>query len=310
MKNLRATWVALAIMSVGVNAVACASCGCSLSSDWGTQGVSSGEGLRFDLRYDYLNQNQMRSGTRSAVSTGEQELYTKNNYLTAAVDYNWNENWGVNIQLPYINRSHATNGDPAQPALSTSKTESIGDVKIIGRYSGFGDGTVGLQFGLKLPTGSHTQNFNAGDAAGTPLDRGLQPGSGTTDALIGVYKFGFISQNWDYFTQALAQLPMNSKDEYKPGNALNLNLGMRYMGFESFTPQLQINARVSAKDSGAQASPNDSGGKTIYLSPGVTVPVSEAVRVYGFIQVPIYQNLNGFQLAPKYTVSVGTRLDF
>ena len=308
-KSSLALLVTASVFATG-SALACASCGCSLSSDWGTQGVSSGEGLRFDLRYDYLNQNQMRSGTRTAVSTGEQELYTKNNYLAATVDYNWNEDWGVNVQLPYIDRSHATNGDPTAPALSTSKTQSLGDVKVIGRYSGFGDGTVGLQFGLKLPTGSHTQNFSAGDAVGTPLDRGLQPGTGTTDAVLGVYKFGSVSQDWDYFTQALVQMPMNARDDYRPGNSLNLNVGMRYMGFETFTPQLQINARVSAKDSGAQAAPNDSGGKTVYLSPGVTVPVNERVKAYGFIQVPIYQNLNGFQLAPKFTLSVGTRIDF
>ena len=59
-----------------------------------------------------------------------------------------------------------------------------------------------------------------------------------------------------------------------------------------------------------RSSPNDSGGKTIYLSPGVTVPVNDRVKVYAFVQLPVYQNLNGFQLAPRYTASVGTRIEF
>jgi hypothetical protein len=310
MKHSKLTVLLPFIFSCGTQVWACSSCGCSLSSDWGSQGVATDEGLRLDLRFDSLNQNQMRSGTAKAISTGEQELYTRNRYLTAALDYNWNERWGINVQLPYIQRSHATLGDPATPAFSASKTDSVGDVKVIARYAGFGDGTWGVQFGLKLPTGSHTQRFNAGDAAGTPLDRGLQPGTGTTDVIAGVYRFGIWSENWDYFVQALAQLPTAAKDDFKPGNALNVNVGFRYMGFESFTPQLQINARISGKDAGAQASPNDSGGKTIYLSPGVTVPVNDRVKVYGFVQLPVYQNLNGFQLAPRYTVSVGTRIEF
>ena len=84
------------------------------------------------------------------------------------------------------------------------------------------------------------------------------------------------------------------------------------MSYESFVPQVQINARWAIKDSGNSpyASPEDSGGQTIYISPGMTVPLSEKIQAYGFVQLPIYQNLNGYQLAPRYTVSVGTRISF
>ncbi|MDR1968337.1 MAG: TonB-dependent receptor [Burkholderiaceae bacterium] len=296
--------------------LACASCGCSLSSDWDSQGLSSGPGLRFDLRYDYLNQNQVRSGTGKVgtwpVDGHEQELYTRNQYITAALDYSASPDWGVNIQVPYIDRAHATNGLAFDGSdAGTSHTQSLGDIKIVGRYTGLTDEkNVGIEFGMKLPTGSYTASFKGGAIAGDQLDRGLQPGTGTTDVILGVFKFAPISQNWDYFVQATAQLPLNGRAGYRPGNALNVNAGFRYMGLGSVVPQLQINGRISAKDSGANATPDDSGGKTIYLSPGVTVAVTEKVKVYGFIQVPIYQNLNGYQLAPKFTVSVGTRFEF
>ena len=82
------------------------------------------------------------------------------------------------------------------------------------------------------------------------------------------------------------------------------------MALDKIVPQIQVNSRVSAKDSGANASPDDSGGKTIYLSPGVTFIASERVTVFGFVQLPIYQNLNGYQLAPKYTASIGASFTF
>jgi hypothetical protein len=292
-------------------AMACASCGCSLSTDWQGQGMTTSQGWHLDLRHDLVNQNQMRSGTGTAATSSatEQELYTRNHYTSVGLDYNWNETWGIQLQLPYIDRDHATNGEDGS-TWSASHTQSLGDIKLVMRYAGLEDDSIGLQFGLKLPTGSFTQNFASGDAAGTVLDRGLQPGSGTTDAILGVYKTGSLSQNWDYFSQAVAQLPLNSRDDYKPGNALNLNLGFSYMGLESVTPQLQLNARVSAKDSGSQATPDDSGGQTLYLSPGVSVPVNDKLKLYGFVQLPIYQNLNGYQLAPTYTASVGLQLAF
>jgi hypothetical protein len=55
----------------------------------------------------------------------------------------------------------------------------------------------GVQFGVKLPTRSIKQNFSGGSVAGVPLGRGLQPGTGTTDAFLGAFKFGSLSQNWD-----------------------------------------------------------------------------------------------------------------
>jgi hypothetical protein len=108
----------------------------------------------------------------------------------------------------------------------------------------------------------------------------------------------------------MAQVPLNSKDEYKPGSSLNLNLGFRYLESEKFTPQIQINARVSNKDSGNNATPDDSGGKTIYLSPGMTFHINKKLNLYTFLQLPVYQNLNGYQLAPKYIVSIGTSFQF
>lgn len=103
---------------------------------------------------------------------------------------------------------------------------------------------------------------------------------------------------------------MNTKDQYRPGNGLNLNLGLRYLGFDAAVPQIQINARRVARDSGARADTVSTGGTLVYLSPGLVVPVSKLASVYGFVQLPIYQNVNGVQLTPKYTASLGVRFSF
>jgi len=44
-------------------AFACSSCGCTLSSDWDSQGFATQSGFRIDLRYDYIDQSQLRGGT-------------------------------------------------------------------------------------------------------------------------------------------------------------------------------------------------------------------------------------------------------
>src|ERR1022692_3153950 len=97
---------------------ACASCGCTLSSNWED---SSQAGFKLDLRYDYINQNQLRSGTTTISPDAasqmsnignrqEVETYTENNYLTASGEYSIDPSWKVSLQIPYIVRHHSTLG--------------------------------------------------------------------------------------------------------------------------------------------------------------------------------------------------------
>ena len=78
------------------DALACAACGCTLSKDWGTQGISATPGFTADLSYDYINQNQQRYGSGSASpsqvnnvwgSGNEVENYTVTRTTTATLNY-------------------------------------------------------------------------------------------------------------------------------------------------------------------------------------------------------------------------------
>ena len=181
-------------------AQACSSCGCTLNSDWASQGYAAGEGIFVDLRYDYINQTELRSG-RNAVNRGgiafpagdETQQLTRSRTYNLGLDYRPVEDWAVNLQVPYLDRFHTTvaGGDTD---VSASQTNGIGDVRLVGRFMGLSeDRNSGLQLGLKLPTGKFHTDFNAGPQTGTPLDRGLQSGTGTTDLILGAYRFGELS---------------------------------------------------------------------------------------------------------------------
>jgi len=291
-------------------AAACSSCGCTLSSDWETQGISTIPGLRLDLRYDHIDQNQLRQGTGTAGSftfpnNGEIELGTLNRYYTISLDYSPSLAWGLNVVVPYIDRPHETI-TPDNTAISSSHTRSLGDVRVIGRYQGLFPGMdTGIMFGLKLPSGSINDNFNSGPDAGDQLDRSLQSGTGSTDLILGVYRFGEFNLNWGWFSQALFQQALNTKEKYRLGKSLNVNFGVRYNLSRMVIPLLQINAQVRGRDSGAEDFSEDTGGKLIYLSPGVTINMAGSWKLYSFVQVPLYQQVNELQLAPKWNFSIG-----
>ena len=322
------------------SAFACASCGCSLNTDYGTQGMSNAGGWTLDLRYDYVNQNQLRAGkgqistiaTAATTNTvtglpAEVEGFTKNKYLTASLDYNDGDQWGLTVHVPYIQRDHMTYGtDPNGPNAQgdyTSKTSGLGDVKLIARYFGWADEKDwGVQFGIKLPTG----RFDRTDTTGTtPVDPGLQLGTKTTDLIFGAYKFGQLTgaSEWGYFVNGQIQRATNSSNipdnlvaitsapgTYRPGNSLNLNLGFNYHGWEQWTPTLQFNYIYKQADGGSAGDTWATGGKLLYLTPGAIVNMTEQMQLLANVQLPIYQNVNGIQLVPKYIASVGVRIGF
>ncbi len=298
-------------------AMACSACGCTLNSDWASQGLAASGGWRFDLRDDYFDQTQLRSGTdavrRSALeipNDNEIQQYTTNRNITASVDYSPNKDWGINVSVPYFNRSHATIGE-GDTDISTSHDSGIGDVRVVARYSGFGaQRSTGFLFGLKLPTGDSSDRFESGPLAGEIVDRGLQLGTGTTDLLVGAYHVGALSNDWGYFGQVIAQQPLNSDDGFKPGTGLNVNLGLRYMASSTFEPELQLNARAEKREQGINADVENSGATLIYLSPGFTWTPARNVSLFAFMQAPLYQRVNGLQLEATRYFSVGVHYHF
>ena len=298
--------------------LACSACGCTLNADWATQGLTSRIGLSADLRVDFFNQDDLRSGTgrvdRAALAlpnAQEIQQHTVNRIGTLTLDYGLTSDWGVTLTLPWISRSHTTIAE-GDTALSSSRSSSVGDVRVLARYTGLSDGQDwGLQFGLKLPTGdSHGVNFDAGPQQGEMLDRGLQPGTGSTDLLVGAFKFGAVNETTDWFGQALLQIPLVADRAFKPGAGANLTAGVRYRGFETVVPQLQFNSRIERRERGSEADTPNSGSTLVYFSPGATFNVSQRTSVYLFGQLPVYQRVNGYQLEPRWSVSAGVHAAF
>lgn len=311
--NITRKMVAAAALAAALPAAhACSSCGCTLSSDWASQGLSAATGLSIDLRHDYFNQDDLRSGThrvdRSRITfPADQEIQrnTANHATTLTLDYGISADWAVALQVPYLLRTHGTVAE-GDTELSTSRSSSLGDVRLLARYQGLSaDRNWGLQLGIKLPTGRTDVNFSTGPQAGEALDRGLQPGTGSTDLLLGAYRHGSLAHNIDYFGQALLQLPLNSKDHFKPGAGLNLSAGVRYVGGGPIVPQLQINVRSERREAGANADVDNAGSTLAYISPGLTATLSDQLKAYAFVQLPIYQRVNGLQIEPRRSVSLG-----
>jgi hypothetical protein len=295
----------------------CSVCGCSLSADWAAQGYSLSTGFETDLRFEYFDQTQLRSGTHavdrdSLTFPNDDEVQQRTLNRNLWLDLNYVSGpWSVALQLPYHDRFHTTIAE-GDTAISTSQASGLGDVRLLARYQLQRERTSSwsLQFGLKLPTGRFDQTFAEGPQAGELLDRGLQLGTGTTDLLAGAAWFARPATNLGMFAQATLDQPLAAREDFLPSSSFNVSGGVRWLNSSHFTPQLQVNVKFEGREHGAEADVENSGSTVIHLSPGVTAELSSKSTAFVFVQLPVYQRVNGLQLAPHWLLSTGLRWKF
>ena len=299
-----------------------ASCGaafCLVNTDWSVQGAWTEPGVRGDLRYESIDQDQPRRGTHN-VAVGEipahhDEVETRNRNLVGTLDWSFAPQWGVSLTIPYVDRFHEhIHNHQGEKIVEQWDFRELGDVRAVGRYEFMRSledpakpSVAGLTFGVKLPTGKHDVKNGDGEEA----ERSLQPGTGTTDVVLGVYwQKALALEDLSWFAQAQGVVPMSSKDGFKPGSQLRVDAGMRQGVLHDGAVMLQLNYVAKGRDSGENAEPEDSGQRVLFASPGVSWNLGRNAQVYAFAQLPLYQYVNGVQLTARYSFVAGVSSRF
>jgi len=311
--------VLIAAFSLQNAQASCGSSFCTVNTNWNMQGVAVEQGWRLDLRGEYIDQDQPWAGS-DEVAVGQfpshhDEVETKNRNLIATLDYAHDERWGLSVSLPVVDREHLHihhhMGDDIPERWDFT---NLGDVRVLARYQWRTEnpeaaslGYYGLNLGLKLPTGSIHERNSDGDLA----ERTLQPGTGSTDLLLGAYYGQHLARyNSGWFAQALLQHRLDTREDYEPGKRVSLDAGYRYDATPALGLMLQLNALYARKDRGSEAESDDSGGRFLFVSPGLSYALTQNLQLYGFFQQPLYQHVNGVQLTSDWSVASGASFRF
>jgi hypothetical protein len=314
----RAVAGAVLLAAFGTAQASCGSAFCSINTDWGSSTAGLSEGSTLDIRYEYIPQDQPRAGSRR-VAVGElprhhDEVHTINRNLVATYSHTFASGWGFSATLPLVDRDHLHIHNHRGGQLPEQwDFRGLGDATVTGRYQRSLAGpdatprTAGLFFGLKLPTG----NTDEANALGQVAERSLQPGTGTTDMILGaIYHQQFAASGAAWFAQVQLQHPLNSRDDYRPGTQFGLDVGYAHPFTTRLSGLLQLNVESKGRDEGAQAEPDDSGGRFVFLSPGLSFKMGERYLAYAYYQYPLYQYVNGVQLTADKAIVVGVSTRF
>lgn len=312
-KRLLSATVSMALVMTAPSALACA-CGCSIF-DVGANAAfpnNADTGLSLYLRYDYMDQDKNWVGASSAPAIWNADKSITTDFFTIGGQYMINHEWGVMVELPVFHRTLTTTGDGTaypQGSIYSSTLTDLGDLMIQGVYAGFSpDMSTGITFGLKLPTGNYTGPYVVGvDGNWDPtFDRDSLPGTGSTDAILGAYHVGPLTDDGklSYFVQGRFQAAFmeraSQQGTYRPGNEFIAGAGLAYnmgagAGFTKIAPVLQLLGQDRHSDSGTDANAS-SGYRRLLIAPGIDLRINK-FKIYADVMIPVAE----FTIAPAAT---------
>lgn len=210
--------------------------------------------------------------------------------------------------VPYIFRTLKF-PDPETGDRINQKDNGIGDLTLISRYTVYANdyrsGTFRLAplVGIKIPTG----------------DNDLKPI--VTDSFD--FQLGLVSTvTWDFGRHEIdadAVYRINTEaDNFDKGDRLTYDLSYQFRVFPWTLPEkglpnfiylvAEANGFFSKKNELSGFSIGDSGGNTIFLSPGVQYSTRRFI-IESSIQLPVAQDLNGNQVETDFIWTLGFRIN-
>ena len=231
--------------------------------------------------------------------------------LLSVAAYGVNAKLAMFAVLPYTNKEATTLAGPGR------SSDGLGDVTVFGRYTLYQKDWTGRTLrvagiaGLKAPTGSDDESDDLGR-----LPVGLQLGSGSWDAFVG----GVVSyQTLDFGIDAQVSYRKNTEASgFEAGDETRLDVSYQHrllpstldLETRSFVyGGVEINAVIRYRHRQNGISLENSGGTTVFLTPGVQYVTRKLIAEIA-IQIPVVQNLNGSTLENDFMIRGGFRINF
>jgi hypothetical protein len=314
--------VLLAVAATRPGVASCGSSSCFLVTH-AEEGVESKGSFQVDLSYRYVDQTKMLEGSHAT----DEVLVPQIDFETETIEPDHHEEIGTRNTMVLLNLAYGITSRVsvfgALPLLVGKAHDHFDDVGTPDEHftnddgtSGFGDVVLGARYALlvkandllmgslavKVPTGPYKLLDSEG-AIGEPT---LQPGTGSYDGLITLYyvRHEFPSK-FEWFVSASERINGRNSLEYSIGDETVFTGGVGYAAGERWVFSLQLNARHAGRDDYRGQGVPSTGSDSISLSPGIRFGSANGLQLYGYFQVPIYQDVNEAQLAPRTGLVVG-----
>jgi len=282
-----------------------------------SQGISplqsqTGAGLRIGQRYTLLD--TVYDGDNKLANPG-----VKEKYWTTELSgfYSLSDRFMVLATLP-VRKTEGDGelitgpgGEPEREDITGGAT-APGDVSLLGRYTLYSrhtlDSTLLLAgvLGVKLATGDTNRRADQGEY----LDAHLQPGTGSTDLLLGA-SVSYALGRYTISTNLLAAFPGKGEtgdESHRFGDSINYDVTGKFRvtpavigaTSDAFFISLGVNGEYRDREKLDGTTESDTGGHTIYITPGVQYQISAHWIFEAAYLHAVYHHMNETQLGENY----------
>jgi hypothetical protein len=273
--------------------------------------------LATSLKYIYFDKNDLYDGgtTKGGTYNGKYDRWQHT--LKMGIRYGLFDDFDIRAMIPFHFKGvkrRARTGTPNE-TTRTDYNEGLGDIVLMGRYGLLtqrkGDPfSLSVGAGLKLPTGnSDLQNEPPFNAKCDYMGPGFQLGTGSWDPKFEVgatYMFG--QSRLD--AHCMLTLPTEGDHEMRKGDNFKYNVGYGYALNRLIDLEMELNGVIADKNRAGGAVVDNTGGHTLYLTPGVHFKIRKGLNVGLATPIVIYRDLNADPDTNKYSIGEDMRVVF
>lgn len=293
--GLRRTFL-LGALALGLQTAGASACPCGCVrvcvDNLADRAAPAAGAYTLDVRFDSIDQDERNNGAHAHFTARHRNVTATVETSIGGVDWY--------LIVPRIDRTVTT-------AAASGKAVGLGDVSLGARLK-VADHLVIA--GVKLPTG-------ADDLTLVAPRRYLQPGTGSTDVLLGLRRdYAATAETPALFWQVLGQAPVAYDDLFRPGSSFSGTLGVKYPLSDALALSVQGTLIRQFRDRNGMASVDPAYAEDLesavfssHLAGGLTWKFSEAGSVYVYYSTSLnvvnkaYRN-NGAVVNPVHSTDV------
>lgn len=266
------------------------------------------------LKYVYVHKGDLYDGSDRMTGDYNGKYDRVNRVVKLTLKAGLFKNFDARVMAPFFEKEVKRK---AGPKLDSYKDDvvGLGDIVVMGRYALMtqrsGDWfNLAIGAGLKIPTGDpNKENQAPFSAKHQYMGPGVQLGTGSWDPKfeLGATKFMGRSR---VDAHCMLTLPGDGAHGSRKGTQLKYDLGYGYALNRSFDVELEFNGVYQEAHIYDSDLTVNTGGTTLYITPGVHWKIDDAWHLSLGVPVVFYRDLNGESATPDSKSTYGIGEDF
>ncbi|MCZ6802581.1 MAG: hypothetical protein O7D86_01225 [Proteobacteria bacterium] len=226
--------------------------------------------------------------------------------------------------MPYVDRQNISEGENDDPGVGEAElagdSTGIGDLSLFARYRFYNSDSmdVAIIAGINTPAGDTSER----EIEGGLFEAEQQPGSGSWSPFTGIS----FDRSWDRIgisSNILYTFVTEGTQDTDLGNIFNYNIAASYRAYQIEEGHnhkhhdqangivdyvdvvLELNGDYRERVEISNVADSNTGGHTLYISPGIRIGVAHNWSIYSSLGIPIVNDLGGIQSEPDLRITAG-----